>query len=77
MSGTMPSKNLFNMDTAKKALIAGGTTLAVVYVGKNVIGLQGLPSENIGMVGLNLALVSGLGCVLGDMVVAPALSGYF
>lgn len=77
MSGTMPSKTFFTLDTAKKAVVAGGTTLAVVYLGKNILGMQGLPAENLGMVGLNLALVSGAGCVLGDLVVSPQLMGYF
>jgi hypothetical protein len=77
MSGTMPSKSFFTATTAKKVLVAGGTTLLVVYVGKNVIGMQPLPPESMGMVAVNLAIVSGLGCVLGDMFVSPALAGYF
>lgn len=67
---------LASMDTFKKAAVSGATTVAGVYVLQNFIGLGGLPSETTMRAALTLGAVSGAGCVLADMYVAPALSSY-
>ena len=64
------------MDMLKKVAVAGGTTVAGVYVLKNYIGMEGLPSEATTRAAVSLGAVSGFGCLLGDMFVAPALAGY-